>query len=88
MDDVVKILSTDVRVLIYSGDLNWYNNWYGQRDWASSLDWNYQVEFNERKEENWYSYVSGRKAGTVKKFKNLALVKVFNAGYYVSRLYA
>lgn len=84
MDDVVKILSTDVRVLIYSGDLNWYNNWYGQRDWASSLDWNYQVEFNERKEENWYSYVSGRKAGTVKKFKNLAFVKVFNAGYYAT----
>lgn len=86
MDDVVKVLSTEVRVLIYSGDMNWYNNWYGQRDWITSLDWNYQAEFNERKEENWYSYVSGQKAGIVKKFKNLAFVKIFNAGYYVSRL--
>jgi cathepsin A (carboxypeptidase C) len=84
MKDIEKILTTKVKVLVYSGDMNWYNNWYGQRDWLSRLDWESKVEFNNKKEENWFSYVSGRKAGTVKKYLNLAFVRVFNAGYYVS----
>jgi carboxypeptidase C (cathepsin A) len=60
------------------------NNWHGQLDWLSKLDWIGQVEYNGVKDKDWYSYVSGQKAGTMKSFLNLAFVKVLNAGQYVS----
>lgn len=86
MDQIEKVLATKIRVLVYAGDMNWYNNWYGQTDWLSKLDWIGQVEFNDAKDKDWYSYVSGQKAGTVRSFLNLSFVKVFNAGYYVRLL--
>ncbi|KAG2197293.1 hypothetical protein INT47_010999 [Mucor saturninus] len=82
MDQIEKVLATNIRVLVYAGDMNWYNNWYGQTDWLSKLDWIGQVGFNDAKDKDWFSYVSGQKAGTVKSFLNLSFVKVFNAGYY------
>lgn len=66
--------------------MNWYNNWIGQLDWLSKLDWIGQVDFNAAKDKDWYSYVSGQKAGTMKSFSNLAFAKVNHAGQYVSVL--
>jgi cathepsin A (carboxypeptidase C) len=86
MLDIEKVLANKIRVLVYAGDMNWYNNWFGQINWVSKLDWIGQVEFNQAKDNDWYSYVSGQKAGTVKTFLNLAFVKVLNAGQYVSSL--
>ncbi|KAI9343805.1 Alpha/Beta hydrolase protein [Pilaira anomala] len=82
MHHIEKLLATKVRILVYAGEMNWYNNWYGQIDWLSKLDWIGQVDFNEAEEKDWYSYVSGQKAGSVKTYLNLAFVKVYNAGFY------
>lgn len=85
MHHIEKLLATKVRILVYAGEMNWYNNWYGQIDWLSKLDWFGQVDFNEAEEKDWYSYVSGQKAGSVKTYLNLAFVKVYNAGFYVRK---
>ncbi|KAG2228836.1 hypothetical protein INT48_007822, partial [Thamnidium elegans] len=46
---IEKLLATNVRILVYAGDMNWYNNWHGQIDWLSQLDWIGQFQFNEAK---------------------------------------
>ncbi|KAI9483699.1 MAG: Alpha/Beta hydrolase protein [Benjaminiella poitrasii] len=81
-NDIEKLLATPVRILVYAGDMNWYNNWYGQRAWLSKLDWIGQVDFNEAEDKDWISYVSGARAGLVKSYLNLTFVRIFNAGHY------
>lgn len=83
MIDIEKILATPVRILVYVGDMNYKYNWRGQKKWLSMLDWIGQVEFNKASDKDWISYVSGTKAGTVKSYRNIAFVKVFDAGQFV-----
>jgi cathepsin A (carboxypeptidase C) len=67
--------------------MNWENNWYGQMRWLSKLDWYGQVRFNNAMDADWYSYVSGQKAGKVRNYDNLTFVKVYDAGQFVSMMF-
>jgi len=70
-----------IRVLVYSGELDYICNWMGGNYWTQQMQWSGQNQFNSQNFTDWH--VSGTVAGEVKAYNNLAFLKVANAGHMV-----
>lgn len=44
--EIKYLLTNDVDVLIYAGDLDYICNYLGNKAWTLALDWAYKNEFN------------------------------------------
>eukprot|EP00761_Pharyngomonas_kirbyi_P011448 gb/GECH01011473.1/.p1 GENE.gb/GECH01011473.1/~~gb/GECH01011473.1/.p1 ORF type:complete len:429 (+),score=77.96 gb/GECH01011473.1/:1-1287(+) len=79
--DLPPLLHNNIRVLIYSGDLDFICNWYGGRAWVSTMDWAGKEGYNRAPLNTWT--VNHSTAGTAKTFKSLTFLRVFQAGHMV-----
>ncbi|KAJ0392122.1 hypothetical protein P43SY_008199 [Pythium insidiosum] len=75
----------DVRVLLYVGDADTVCNWYGNKAWATGLEWTHKKEFNAAEERPFLTANGTVHAGDVlNEYKTqFTLLRVFNSGHMV-----
>jgi len=79
--DIPKMLSQNIRVLIYSGDKDFICNYIGGKQWVLEMDWSGKGSFNQAPEQQWT--VGGKPAGLYKTSQGFTFMQVFNAGHMV-----
>ncbi|OMH79523.1 Carboxypeptidase Y [Zancudomyces culisetae] len=86
---IPELLNNDIRVLIYSGDTDILFNWMGARMWTDTLTWKYAAEYKKEKEKRWKSVkipsTRYRESGLLKQYKNLAFLRMYDAGEMAAR---
>ncbi|KAJ2082039.1 hypothetical protein H4R24_001898 [Coemansia sp. RSA 988] len=82
-EELVKVIDSGVRTLIYVGDADWLCNWYGMTALVEGLDWHGKKKFNSLEKGKWN--VGSGQAGEAKSSDNLSFVRVFEAGHMVPR---
>jgi len=75
--DVAFLLSKNLPVLIYHGDLDFDCNWRGGEQWVNQLSWSGQSEFQKM------NYTKLENYGVYKSYKNFTFYKIYNAGHMV-----
>ena len=51
---VPALLESNIRVLIYAGDMDWICNWIGNKHWTLGLPWSNQTAFVSAADKPWY----------------------------------
>ncbi|CAO3589130.1 unnamed protein product [Absidia cylindrospora] len=80
---VATVLSENVRVLIYAGDMDFMCNWMGVKAWTLLMNWSGKEAFNGAMDEPWINHATGEKAGEVRTYDNFTFLRVYNAGHMV-----
>lgn len=70
-----------VDVLVYSGDKDFICNWRGGEAWTNGCKWDGQADFKKQEYKEWA--VGSTSAGSLKTYKNLKFLRVFEAGHMV-----
>ncbi|KAF0697810.1 Aste57867_11525 [Aphanomyces stellatus] len=78
---VRELLERGVRVLIYAGDADLVCNWKGNQAWTNELSWSGQTAFQAALQTNFT--VEGVTKGVLQAAKNLAFLRLFDAGHMV-----
>jgi carboxypeptidase C (cathepsin A) len=76
---IPNLLANNIRVLVYSGMLDFICNYVGGDMWTSNLEWPGKTAFNESPFNNWT--VQGKVAGYAKAAKGLTFLEIANAGH-------
>lgn len=76
--DLPDLLNAGIRVLVYSGDLDFVCNWIGGKAWATQMKWPGQAGFDAAPDVAW-----NNNAGEVRSYHNLSFLRVHNAGHMV-----
>jgi cathepsin A (carboxypeptidase C) len=76
-----KVIESGIKVLVYSGDIDYICNWRGGEEWTNQLVWKHQEQFKHKNYRGWK--VNGENAGAIKRVDNLAFLRVANAGHMV-----
>ena len=87
-DDVRYMLDEKkLKVMVYSGDLDFVCNWRGGEAWVNQFNWTKTKEFKEQKYKNWnetYSNWHGKdNPAEYKILQNLSFIRVIDAGHMV-----
>jgi carboxypeptidase C (cathepsin A) len=77
--DILNDGSLDV--LVYSGDKDFICNWRGGEAWTHGCKWSGQKDFQKSDYADWK--VGTSPAGSLKTYKNLKFLRVFEAGHMV-----
>jgi len=80
-EKIPPMLAGGIRGLIYAGDVDWICNWLGNKAWATTLDWEYQSEFESAPDQPWKP--DGTEYGMLRAYKNFAFLQVYQAGHMV-----
>lgn len=84
---VPDLLSSNIRVLIYAGDMDFICNWLGNKAWTLALPWANQTAFSAAQDRPWY--LDEVEAGFVRSVGNaqtnalFSFVQVHGAGHMV-----
>ena len=78
---VTEILDSGLDVLVYSGDKDFICNWRGGEKWTNEISWAGHESYDSEKYVDWQ--VDGKSAGSLKSFKNLKFLRVYDAGHMV-----
>ncbi|CAI0544050.1 unnamed protein product [Linum tenue] len=78
---IPELLQSGIRALIYVGEYDLICNWAGNSEWVNALNWSGQPGFDAAQTVPFV--VGGRKAGELKSYGPLALLKVYDAGHMV-----
>jgi len=78
---VPELLAANYSVLVYSGEKDFICNYYGGREWVSSINWPGKDEYNKAPLKSWT--VGGKQAGQSKSARNLTFLQVSDAGHMV-----
>ncbi|EAS27363.3 carboxypeptidase Y [Coccidioides immitis RS] len=70
-----------IPVLIYAGDADYSCSWTGNRMWVEALDWPGRAEFVAQPLKD--IKIGRKKYGKFKSYKNLALLRINQAGHFV-----
>jgi len=81
-EDLVPGILAKIPVMLYNGDMDLICNMDGTSTWASELDWPFQQQFNNAKNQTWVVPGSGS-AGYYKTASTLTQVVVSGAGHMV-----
>jgi carboxypeptidase C (cathepsin A) len=76
---IPNLLANNIRVLVYSGMLDFICNYVGGDMWTSNLKWPGQAAFNRTPFGNWT--VQGKVAGFAKSAQGLTFLEIANAGH-------
>jgi len=79
--EIPTILASNVRVVIYNGDLDLICNWVGGKMWVETMQWKGQSAFNAAPMKTWM--VGRTAAGQAKSASGLTFVRVYQAGHMV-----
>jgi len=80
--DIPLVLAAGVRVIAYSGTLDFICNYYGGSNWTADMVWPGQAAFNSTELSSWV-LPNGTVGGQVKTVQNFTWLVVFNAGHMV-----
>ncbi|EAR83464.2 serine carboxypeptidase family protein (macronuclear) [Tetrahymena thermophila SB210] len=80
-NELVKTISSKIKILIYNGDQNFQNNYLGAEKWAENLEWSGKNYFNAANYDIFN--MSGKDIGKIKIVENLNFLIVFGAGQKV-----
>lgn len=75
---ISKLLNDQLPVLIYSGDLDYICNFYGNRAVAMKLDWDHGHDFRNATDHDWNDG-----GGLARSFNGLSFLQVYDAGHMV-----
>lgn len=79
--EIPDILSSDVRVVVYSGEFDFVCNWYGGFAWTTGLVWTGQFDFVNAQNTTWM--YEGNVAGSSRTAQGFTFVRVKDAGHMV-----
>jgi carboxypeptidase C (cathepsin A) len=79
LPSVQYLLSNNISILIYSGDLDFVCNWMQQESWISNMDWDGHSEYVNQEYKVWK--VGDKEFGRYKKAKNLLNYIIKDAGH-------
>lgn len=84
---IPDLLESNIRVLIYAGDMDFICNWLGNKAWTLQLPWANQTAFSAATDRPWYvDYVEAgfvRSVGNSRTNALLSFVQVHGAGHMV-----
>jgi len=78
---VADLLHEGLDVLVYSGDKDFICNWRGGEAWTNALNWEGKEGWASQDYQDWN--VADKAAGSLKTYKNLKFLRVFDAGHMV-----
>ena len=85
--EVVELLESGIKVLVYSGDLDYICNWKGGESWTYNLRWSGQAAFQGQGYEPVYMYSKRmneeKPYGQKRAYRNFEFLKVLEAGHMV-----
>ena len=73
---IPDLLKSNIRVLIYSGDMDFICNWLGNKAWTLELPWSGQTSFAATHDKPWY--VDEVEAGMFRTVSNAKVNMLFN----------
>eukprot|EP00485_Elphidium_margaritaceum_P023184 CAMPEP_0202711486 /NCGR_PEP_ID=MMETSP1385-20130828/23290_1 /ASSEMBLY_ACC=CAM_ASM_000861 /TAXON_ID=933848 /ORGANISM="Elphidium margaritaceum" /LENGTH=459 /DNA_ID=CAMNT_0049371233 /DNA_START=25 /DNA_END=1404 /DNA_ORIENTATION=- len=82
---ITQPIETNVRGLIYAGDLDFICNWLGNQAWALALPWSAQAQFDAVTPSK-YTLDNGTTVGEIRQVENLSnftFVRIYEAGHMV-----
>merc|ERR1711862_1069488 len=79
--EVVRILASGRRVVVYNGDADYVLNWIGSKAWVTGLNWPHRADWDAAPDEAFI--VNGQTAGRVRTSDGMTFVQVYNAGHLV-----
>ena len=79
--DVALTLEKGVKVLVYSGKVDYICNYKGGLAWTSAMNWPGKSQFNAKSFIDWN--FNGKKVGASRSYSNLTFLEVENAGHLV-----
>lgn len=77
----IDLLASNIRVLIYAGDVDFICNYLGNEAWVKALKWPGKEAFNSAPQKEWT--VNGKKAGKCRTHGGLTFLQVYQAGHMV-----
>eukprot|EP00759_Apiculatamorpha_spiralis_P037250 PhF_6_TR37177/c0_g1_i1/m.54762 len=75
------LLNSNIRVLIYAGDVDFICNWLGNKAWTLQLPWPGRTAFNAAPDSPYQ--VNGKTVGELRTAKGFSFLRVYNAGHMV-----
>ena len=79
--DVALTLEKGVKVLVYSGKVDYICNYKGGLAWTSAMNWPGKSQFNAKNFTDWN--FNGKKVGASRSYSNFTFLEVENAGHMV-----
>ncbi|EAR93053.2 serine carboxypeptidase family protein (macronuclear) [Tetrahymena thermophila SB210] len=79
--DLLNVIDAKLKVLIYSGNLDFMCNYIGGEQWTNNLDWQYKSQFQAAQYQP--VLLNGKEVGKIKSFSNFSFYIVYNAGHMV-----
>ncbi|KAJ3032097.1 hypothetical protein HDV00_007984 [Rhizophlyctis rosea] len=83
VEDLLEVLESGTKVLIYAGDADFICNWMGNKAWTLELPWSGQDGFVTAEDLPWVSAKTNKKAGEFRTYKQLTFLRVYEAGHMV-----
>lgn len=88
---LIPMLESDIRVLIYAGDVDFICNWIGNKAWTKELTWSGKEEYNTASDDAWMYPKDGvsvkggatRTASAKEGKGSLTFLQVYEAGHMV-----
>ncbi|KAI7861595.1 Alpha/Beta hydrolase protein [Spinellus fusiger] len=74
-------LTEGVSVLMFSGDMDWQCNWYGNKALTFSFEWPGKAGYSNAREEKWQPQSTEDIMGYEQSYGGLTFVRLLNAGH-------
>jgi len=78
---IPDMLADGIKILIYSGDVDYVCNWLGNKKWTLAMEWPHKSDFNAA-EDAPYS-VGGKQVGRLRTSNGFHFLQVYQAGHMV-----
>jgi cathepsin A (carboxypeptidase C) len=77
------MLASNIRVLIYAGDVDFICNYMGNKAWTLAMEWPHKADFNAAVDTEWSA--NGKTAGMARSSNGFTFLQVYDAGHMVPR---
>lgn len=80
---LTKLLDNNIKVLVYSGDLDYICNWKGGEKWTFEMEWKHKEGFQKTEFEERMDPYGTVAIGNSRKYENFEFLRFFDAGHLV-----